>query len=87
MKKPLSGARWFEAQGRSAFSRGLPMNYMRAVNARLPVWARSAWARGWIQQGSGKQMTNLIVSGFEKEAKDRGLSLRDTVASFLQEAA
>lgn len=87
MKKPLSGARWFEAQGRSAFSRGLPLNYMRAVNARLPMWARSAWARGWITQGSGKQLTQVIVSGFESEAKERGTSLRETVSSFLREAA
>lgn len=41
---------WFEAQGRSAASRGIPL--LRGRNARTfwPTWARRAWARGWLIQ-------------------------------------
>lgn len=41
---------WFEAQGRSAHSRGLPLLYGRAMRLDWPRWARSAWARGWLSQ-------------------------------------
>lgn len=74
---------WFEAQGRSAYSRGLPLNHGRALRVHLPMWARQAWARGWITQGSATQMTKTIVDGFEQEAQKRGISLRQTVDEFL----
>ena len=41
---------WFEAQGRSAHSRGLPLNYGRSVRLSWPQWARRAWAKGWLSQ-------------------------------------
>jgi len=42
---------FFEAKGRSAASRGLPINADRASKQKLPKWAREAWARGWLAQG------------------------------------
>lgn len=47
----VKAAVWFEAQGRSAYSRGLPLNYGRALRVYLPMWCRQAWARGWLSQG------------------------------------
>jgi hypothetical protein len=41
---------WFEAQGRSAASRGLPLLLGRTERSGWPQWARRAWARGWLQQ-------------------------------------
>jgi len=41
---------WFEAQGRSAASRGLPLLHGRRDRIRWPDWARRAWARGWLEQ-------------------------------------
>jgi hypothetical protein len=79
----VKAAVWFEAQGRSAYSRGLPLNYGRSIRVHLPMWARQAWARGWITQGSCTQMTKTIVDGFEQEAGERGISLRATVTDFL----
>jgi hypothetical protein len=51
----VKAAVWFEAQGRSAYSRGLPLNYGRTLRVRLPMWAREAWARGWMSQGAINQ--------------------------------
>lgn len=48
----MKAAVWFEAQGRSAYSRGLPLNYGRALRVYWPMWARQAWARGWLSQGT-----------------------------------
>lgn len=83
--KPLAGKRWFEALGRRAFSQGLPINYERSQRNYWPMWARCAWARGWMQQGNGRQLTNLIVQGFEDQARRDGTSLRATVDKFLNE--
>ena len=41
---------FFEAQGRSAASRGLSITAGRGRRLTWPVWARSAWARGWLAQ-------------------------------------
>lgn len=46
MSKKLTGKRWFEAQGRRAFSRGR----MPFINPMLPQWARDAWWHGWMVQ-------------------------------------
>lgn len=48
-----------------------------------PMWARSAWARGWIQQPSSRQLTKQIVQGFVDESVRRGVPLRVTVDRFL----
>lgn len=45
----MKAAVWFEAQGRSTYSRGLPLNYGRAWRVHLPMWAR-----GWMAQGAYK---------------------------------
>ena len=46
----MKASTWFEAQGRSAASRGLPLNHGRSMRIRWPQWARRAWARGWLEQ-------------------------------------
>lgn len=51
MTKPLAGKRLFEAMGRRDQSLGRPMLYRRGERVWWPKWARSAWARGWINQG------------------------------------
>lgn len=83
MGKPLSGKAWFEAQGRRAQSLGLPMNFKRHEHQRWPMWARSAWARGWLFQQTGRQLTESIVTSFEEEAERTGKTLRATVNDFL----
>lgn len=50
MGKPLSGKKLFEAMGRRAYTQGLPITYERAMRNHWPMWARSAWARGWLYQ-------------------------------------
>lgn len=50
MSKPLAGRRLFEARGRSAVSRGLPLNYQRTQRHQLPPWAQAAWICGWLDQ-------------------------------------
>lgn len=50
MAKRTSAKAYFEAMGRSAASRGLPLNAYRQRRVWWPRWAREAWARGWIQQ-------------------------------------
>lgn len=50
MGKPLAGKRAFEAMGRSAKSRNLPLNHQRQMRLAWPKWARQAWAAGWIMQ-------------------------------------
>lgn len=52
MTKPLAGWRAFEAMGRSACSRGLGINYQRSMRAKLPMWARTAWVNGYLDQGN-----------------------------------
>lgn len=54
MSKPLAGKRAFEAMGRSACSRGLGINYQRSMRVNWPLWARQAWAAGYIMQGNKK---------------------------------
>ncbi|MBH2008347.1 MAG: hypothetical protein I8H71_01470 [Xanthomonadaceae bacterium] len=85
MSKQLAGARWFEAQGRRAFSQGKALDWQRHQRNYWPMWARCAWARGWIQQGNGRQLTEMIVQSFEDEAQRTGCSLRATVDAFLNE--
>ena len=87
MSKPLAGARWFEAQGRRAFSMGLPLNWKRHESQVWPMWARCAWARGWIQQGTPRQHTEMIVQSFEDEAMRTRTTLRQTVDRFLKESS
>ncbi len=86
MTKPLAGKRFFESLGRSAASRGYPMNYQRLERRCWPIWARTAWARGWLIQPSPRQQTDRIVQSFEEEAQERGESLRETVNRFLESA-
>ncbi|WP_369055008.1 hypothetical protein, partial [Burkholderia gladioli] len=83
MAKPLAGKRAFEAMGRRASSMGLPLNHKRMEKRGWPMWARSAWARGWIQQPSSRQLTEQIVQGFVDESVRDGVPLRTTVARFL----
>lgn len=84
MAKPLAGKRLFEAWGRSASSRGLPLIHKRLERRPWPMWARSAWARGWIMQPSPRQQTERIVQSFQDEADRKGLTLRETVSAFLE---
>lgn len=51
-KKPLTGWRWFEAMGRREKSQGRPMLYGRLERIKWPMWARSAYASGWLDQGT-----------------------------------
>lgn len=74
---------YFESLGRSAYSRGLPLSHDRHLRQNLPMFARAAWARGWITQGSSKQKTETIVSGFERQAAAMGKTLQQTVDQFL----
>lgn len=83
MAKPLAGKRAFEAMGRRASSMGLPLNHKRMEQRGWPMWARSAWARGWIQQPSSRQLTKQIVQGFVDESVLRGVTLCVTVDRFL----
>lgn len=81
--KRTSATAWFEAEGRRAQSKGLPLNWQRHERQPLPVWARSAWARGWLYQQTGRQLTESIVQSFEEEASRTGRTLRATVTDFL----
>lgn len=51
-KKPLTGARFFEALGRRAKSQGLPILYCRLDRLKWPMWARRAYTCGWLDQGT-----------------------------------
>lgn len=51
-KKPLTGKRWFEAIGRRAKSKGMPLLAGRIDRIKWPMWARRAWVCGWLDQGS-----------------------------------
>lgn len=48
-KKPLSGARWFEAMGRRERSRGLPA-WTGGNRYAWPLWAKHAYTDGFIDQ-------------------------------------
>lgn len=52
MKKPLAGKRYFEAMGRRAASQKMPIHYDRIARQQWPMWARQAWARGWLDQST-----------------------------------
>lgn len=84
MGKPLSGKNFFEAMGRRAYTQGLPITYERAMRNHWPMWARSAWARGWLDQQPARALTESIVDSFEREAKATGKTLRQTVQHFLE---
>ena len=86
MRKPLAGKALFEAMGRRAYTRGLPLNYERAMRNSWPMWARCAWARGWIYQQPAHAATESIVMSFEREAAAKGQTLRETVHQFLESA-
>jgi len=83
MTKPLAGKRYFEALGRSAQARGLPIIYERSKRNTWPMWARCAWSRGWLYQQTRSQATESIVQSFEREAQAKGISLRQCVTEFL----
>lgn len=83
MGKPLAGKAWFEALGRRAYTQGLPLDYQRAMRNHWPMWARSAWARGWLYQQPPRALTESIVASFEAEARTTGRTLRQTVTQFL----
>ena len=83
MGKPLSGKKFFEAMGRRAYTQGLPITYERSMRNHWPMWARSAWARGWLYQQPSRALTQSIVASFEAEARTTGKTLRKTVTDFL----
>lgn len=84
MGKPLSGKKFFEAMGRRAYTQGLPITYERAMRNKWPMWARCAWARGWLYQQPPHATTESIVASFEREAAATGRTLRETVHQFLE---
>lgn len=57
MTRPLAGRRYFEALGRSAQSRRLPIIYERSKSKAWPLWARAAWTRGWLHQQTRRRAT------------------------------
>jgi hypothetical protein len=85
MSKPLAGKRAFEAMGRRASSAGLPLIHKRMERIGWPMWARSAYARGWIQQPSSQQLTARTVQAFVDKSVRDGVSLSVTVDRFLEE--
>jgi hypothetical protein len=85
MSKPLAGKRWFEALGRSEYSQGLPINYRRSLRARWPMWARSAWARGWLHQQTRKQLTESIVTELLDRAKREGKTVPKLLDDLINE--
>lgn len=87
MRKPLAGKRLFEAMGRRASTQGLPIDYERAMRGIWPGWARSAWARGWIMQPSGRQLTASIVNGLSEQAAREGKTLEATAREFVASLA
>ncbi len=50
-KKPISGARWFEALGRRERSKGLPA-WTGGSRYAWPLWAKHAYTDGWLDQGN-----------------------------------
>ncbi|MBB5444607.1 MULTISPECIES: hypothetical protein [unclassified Paraburkholderia] len=83
--KPLAGKRAFEAMGRRAASMGMPLLHKRLERLGWPMWARSAYARGWIQQPSKRQQTERVVQGFIDRSIRDGVSLCVTVDRFVAE--
>ncbi|WP_228877628.1 hypothetical protein [Paraburkholderia saeva] len=83
--KAITGKRAFEAMGRRAASAGLPLLQGRMERLGWPMWARSAYARGWIQQPSPEQLTDILVNGFVVRSVRDGVSLCATVDRFLEE--
>jgi len=61
MSKPLAGKRAFEAMGRRAQSMGLPLIYKRLERTGWPLWARAAWARGWIHNYSKRALSERLA--------------------------
>lgn len=84
MCKPLAGKAWFEAMGRRSYTQGFPLDYQRAMRNHWPMWARSAWARGWLYQQPARALTEGIVNSFEQDARTTGKTLRETVNQFLR---
>lgn len=48
-KKPLAGKRWFYAAGARAKATGVN-TVPKAIGSRLPLWAQSAFSRGWFHE-------------------------------------
>ena len=48
-KKPLSGARWFEAMGRRERSKDMPA-WTGGYRYTWPLWAKHAYTSGWLDQ-------------------------------------
>lgn len=68
MSRPRGGKRYFEAQGRSAKSKGLAISWGRVERLSWPEWARQAWARGWINQGPLYATITRAAASLAKEA-------------------
>lgn len=61
MSKPLAGKRAFEAMGRRAQSMGFPLIHKRLERTGWPLWARAAWARGWIYNFSKRALSERLA--------------------------
>ena len=85
MSKSLAGKCYFEAQGRSAKSHGQPLHWRRLERQPWPMWARSAWARGWLFQQTSKESTAAIIASFDEESERKGIPLRQCVDQFIGE--
>lgn len=56
----LAGKKYFNALGRSACSRGLPITESRAMRQSWNRWAREAYAKGWLEQSRGNVRKNDV---------------------------
>ncbi|WP_186202337.1 hypothetical protein [Burkholderia gladioli] len=85
MAKPLAGKRAFEAMGRRAATLRQPLNHHRMERLGWPVWARTAFTRGWMLQPSPGQQAKRTVQAFVEKSIRDGVSLRVTVDRFLDD--
>lgn len=83
MAKRTSGKAYFEALGRSAASRGMPITLHRIRRNAWPLWAREAWARGWLSQPSERNQTMRIVKVLELRASESGRTVSQEVERYL----
>lgn len=60
MKKPLSGKKWFYAQGQSLGAKGVPWYYLKSLLDfyALPFWARKELAAGHLLAFQSFQSSN-----------------------------
>lgn len=66
MKRPPAGKVAFEAMGRSAYSRGLSSSAGREQRIYWPLWARQAYARGWLLQAQICEQFKLAQRALNK---------------------